>query len=78
VEKVERKQVRAAILQLPVEFREIVILREYEELSYQEIATVLACPIGTVMSRLARARFRLRNLLPAAPLALPSEEEGRG
>jgi RNA polymerase sigma-70 factor (ECF subfamily) len=78
VEKVERKQVRAAILQLPVEFREIVILREYEELSYQEIATVLACPIGTVMSRLARARSRLRNLFPAAPLALPSEEEGRG
>src|SRR5579862_1950370 len=54
--KVEREQVRTAIQQLPVEFREIIILREYEELSYQEIANLLACPVGTVMSRLARAR----------------------
>jgi RNA polymerase sigma-70 factor, ECF subfamily len=76
VGKIEREQVRAAIRQLPVEFREIVILREYEELSYQEIATLLACPIGTVMSRLARARSRLRDLLPAASLALPSERNG--
>jgi RNA polymerase sigma-70 factor (ECF subfamily) len=65
VSQVEREQVRAAIQQLPVEFREIIILREYEELSYQEIAAVLKCPSGTVMSRLARARSRLRDLLPA-------------
>ena len=78
VGNLEREQVRAAILQLPVEFREIIILREYEELSYQEIAILLACPIGTVMSRLARARSRLRDLLPAAGLALPSEGSGRG
>jgi RNA polymerase sigma-70 factor, ECF subfamily len=76
VRKVEREQLRAAILQLPVEFREIVIMREYEELCYQEIANLLACPIGTVMSRLARARSRPRDLLPAASLTLPSE--GRG
>jgi RNA polymerase sigma-70 factor, ECF subfamily len=76
VEKVTREQVRAAILQLPVEFREIIILREYEELSYQEIADLLACPIGTVMSRLARARSRLRELLPAAWLTLPSAGKG--
>jgi RNA polymerase sigma-70 factor, ECF subfamily len=63
--RVEQEQVRAAIQQLPVEFREIIILREYEELSYQEIAAVLSCPPGTVMSRLARARSRLRDLLPA-------------
>jgi hypothetical protein len=44
-------------------FREIVILREYEELSYQEIAHLLKCPIGTVMSRLARTRSKLRELL---------------
>jgi RNA polymerase sigma-70 factor (ECF subfamily) len=54
VTEIEREKVRAAIQQLPVEFREIVILREYEELSYQEIAHILKCPIGTVMSRLAR------------------------
>jgi hypothetical protein len=45
------------------EFREIIILREYEELSYQEIAVMLDCPAGTVMSRLARARSKLRVLL---------------
>jgi RNA polymerase sigma-70 factor, ECF subfamily len=67
VNKIEREQVRAAIQQLPVEFREIIILREYEELSYQETAAVLECPPGTVMSRLARARSKLRELV-AAPL----------
>jgi RNA polymerase sigma-70 factor (ECF subfamily) len=59
----EREQVRAAIQRLPLEFREIIILREYEELSYQEIATLLNCPQGTVMSRLSRARSKLRALL---------------
>lgn len=55
VSNIEQEQVRAAIQQLSIEFREIIILREYEELSYQEIATILECPLGTVMSRLARA-----------------------
>jgi RNA polymerase sigma-70 factor, ECF subfamily len=63
--KLEQNQVRAAIQQLPVEFREIILLREYEELSYHEIAQLLGCPAGTVMSRLARARSRLRILLSA-------------
>jgi RNA polymerase sigma-70 factor, ECF subfamily len=63
VSSIEREQVRQAIQQLPLEFREIIILREYEELSYQEIAAVLNCPPGTVMSRLARARSRLREFL---------------
>lgn len=66
VSKLEREQVRQAIHQLPVEFREIIILREYEELSYREIANLLDCPQGTVMSRLARARSKLRSLLSAA------------
>jgi RNA polymerase sigma-70 factor, ECF subfamily len=66
VNKVEREQVRAAIQQLPVEFREIIILREYEELSYQEIAGLLDCPPGTVMSRLATARSKLRDCFRAA------------
>jgi RNA polymerase sigma-70 factor (ECF subfamily) len=63
VSNIEREQVRTAIKQLSEEFREIIILREYEGLSYQEIAKVLGCPLGTVMSRLARARRKLRDLL---------------
>ncbi|HEY2456741.1 MAG TPA: sigma-70 family RNA polymerase sigma factor [Candidatus Acidoferrum sp.] len=66
VSNIEREQVRHAIQQLPVEFREIILLREYEELSYEEIASLLDCPLGTVMSRLARARSRLRDLLMVA------------
>jgi RNA polymerase sigma-70 factor, ECF subfamily len=60
---VERRHLRAALQQLPEEAREVVLLREWEELSYQEIATILDCPVGTVMSRLSRARSKLRNLL---------------
>jgi RNA polymerase sigma-70 factor (ECF subfamily) len=63
VSKMEAEQVRAAIQELPVESREIILLREYEELSYLEIASVLDCPVGTVMSRLGRARAKLRTLL---------------
>jgi RNA polymerase sigma-70 factor, ECF subfamily len=65
VSKVETEQVRAAIQELPTQFREIILLREYEELSYQEIAGILDCPVGTVMSRLGRARAKLRTLLSA-------------
>jgi len=63
VSKMETALVRAAIQKLPVQYREIILLREYEELSYQEIAAVLDCPIGTVMSRLGRVRAKLRTLL---------------
>ena len=59
------QRVRSAIQELPSDFKEILILREFEELSYQEIATILRCPIGTVMSRLGRARIKLRALLTA-------------
>jgi RNA polymerase sigma-70 factor (ECF subfamily) len=48
---------------LPLEFREIIILRELEELSYKEIAGIARVPVGTVMSRLARARKRLQQCL---------------
>jgi len=58
--------VRRALEELPAEFREIVILREMEGLSYKEIAEVTAVPVGTVMSRLARARARLQKLLGEA------------
>jgi RNA polymerase sigma-70 factor (ECF subfamily) len=63
VSKLEIQQVRVAIQQLPAECREVILLREYEELSYREIASVLHCPIGTVMSRLGRGRAKLGALL---------------
>jgi RNA polymerase sigma-70 factor (ECF subfamily) len=55
--------VRAAIEQLPVDFREVIALREIEELSYKEIADIADIPIGTVMSRLARGRSLLAEAL---------------
>ena len=55
--------VRRAISELPVEFREMVVLREMEGLSYKEIAELSDVPIGTVMSRLARARKQLQKSL---------------
>ncbi|MGB8356762.1 MAG: sigma-70 family RNA polymerase sigma factor [Chthoniobacteraceae bacterium] len=61
--------VRGAIEQLPVEFREIIVLRELEDCSYKEIADVAGVPIGTVMSRLARARKQLQEILTEKPAA---------
>ena len=61
---VENQQsVRRAVEALPVIFRETIVLREFEEMSYEEISMVLDVPTGTVMSRLARARKRLAVLL---------------
>ncbi len=54
-----RRHVAAALAALPVEVREVLVLREIEDLSYKQIAAVLDLPIGTVMSRLARAREKL-------------------
>jgi RNA polymerase sigma-70 factor (ECF subfamily) len=76
VSDLEGQQVRNAIEQLPVEFREIILLREYEELSYEEIATLLDCPLGTVMSRLARARSKLRDLLLATAVGWSATKDG--
>jgi RNA polymerase sigma-70 factor (ECF subfamily) len=58
-----RDLLQSAIDELPVHFREILLLCEVEEMSYQEISDTLAVPIGTVMSRLSRARQTLRNQL---------------
>jgi len=74
VSNFEREQVRIAIQQLPTEFREIIILREFEELAYQDIAAVMECPVGTVMSRLGRARARLRELLAGTSMTPPQKK----
>ena len=63
IEKADHELVREAIAELPVEFREILVLRELEGFSYKEIADVADIPLGTVMSRLARAREHLRTLV---------------
>jgi RNA polymerase sigma-70 factor (ECF subfamily) len=57
------EDVRHAIEQLPPEFREVILMREIEELSYKEIAAITQAPLGTVMSRLSRARSMLRHLI---------------
>ena len=59
----DRQTIRAAIEQLPPEFRETITLRELEGLSYKEIADIAGAPIGTIMSRLARARRQLQVIL---------------
>ena len=61
-----RELVQRALEQLPAEFREVVVLRELEGMSYKEIAEVAVVPVGTVMSRLARARARLEKILTEA------------
>ena len=57
---------RRLIGELPAEFREVIVLREINDLSYRDIAAVIEAPIGTVMSRLARARGMLHDAWVAA------------
>ena len=59
--KTNRHALAQAVAQLPLPFREVIVLRELEELSYKQIARIADIPIGTVMSRLARARRLLRG-----------------
>ena len=66
VKRLDSQLVQNAIDGLPVHHREILLLCEVEEMSYQEIAEVLSIPIGTVMSRLARARKAIRQSLSSA------------
>ena len=63
VDKTNRELLQQALGELPVTFREVVLLADVEEMSYQEIAETLAIPPGTVMSRLSRARAALRQLV---------------
>jgi RNA polymerase sigma factor, sigma-70 family len=59
--RIDTQSLRKALDELPAEYREVIVLRELEELSYKEIAGIAGIPIGTVMSRLARARRRLQE-----------------
>ena len=61
----DRVQVNKALAALPIVFREVLVLRELEDLSYKEIAQIVDVPVGTVMSRLARARGLMRDALGA-------------
>ena len=65
----ERDRINDAIASLPAAYRDVLVLREIEDLSYGDIARIAGIPVGTVMSRLARARGLLRQMLssPAAP-----------
>ncbi len=61
--RIDFQRLRSALEDLPPHLREVMILREQEGLSYKEIASIVGAPIGTVMSRLARARSRLLRIL---------------
>jgi RNA polymerase sigma factor (sigma-70 family) len=63
VQRADKLMVRQALEELPVEFREVLVLRELEEMSYRDIAGITDLPLGTVMSRLARGRKRLQLAL---------------
>ena len=69
-----RTRLREAIDSLPDSFRQVVVLRCVEELSYQEVAAVVGCPTGTVMSRLARGRALLRRLLQPSLVEAPPRQ----
>jgi len=62
----ERGAIQSALESLPVHFREVILLCDMEEMTYQEISQALGVPVGTVMSRLSRARKAMRELLTAA------------
>jgi RNA polymerase sigma factor (sigma-70 family) len=63
LQKADRQMLVSALNELPIEFREAVILRDLEGFSYKQIAEIANVPTGTVMSRLARARERLKRIL---------------
>jgi len=63
IDQSEREAITRAVGSLPVEFREVIVLRELQEMSYAEISDITGVPVGTVMSRLSRARKRLATML---------------
>jgi RNA polymerase sigma-70 factor (ECF subfamily) len=76
----DRRQINLAIAGLPIALREVLVLRDMEDLSYKEIAAIVDIPIGTVMSRLSRAREAMREALQpgAKPLLRPVARAGHG
>ncbi len=74
LQSVDSQMLRHALHELPVNFREVIVLRELEGMSYKEIAELMAIPIGTVMSGLARARNQLKERL----IRMRAEEGQRG
>ena len=69
--RLESESIQAALHELPVNFREIVLLCDLEEMSYQEISLAIGIPMGTVMSRLSRARKAMRTMLAAKLQGVP-------
>ena len=63
LQSANRKLVNQALEELPVGYREVIVMREIEDLSYKEIASIAGIPMGTVMSRLARGRALLKGLI---------------
>jgi RNA polymerase sigma factor (sigma-70 family) len=72
----DREEVRQALEQLPLDFREAIVLREIEGLSYREISANIGVPLGTVMSRLSRGRDWLRRILSTPRPFKPKEGAG--
>lgn len=74
LQETDKQILRRALRKLPTEFLEVIVLREFEELSYQQIADLIQIPLGTVMSRLARARRRLAQMVSTCRREIISEE----
>jgi RNA polymerase sigma-70 factor (ECF subfamily) len=79
IERADRELVRQAVEELPLEYREVIVLRELEEMSYKEVAQIVGIPLGTVMSRLSRGRARLELWLTEhLPKSLSESRPQRG
>ena len=74
LQETDKQMLRHALRKLPTEFLEVIVLREFEELSYQQIADLIQIPLGTVMSRLARGRRRLAQTVSNYRREITSEE----